>query len=314
MKLYFPITVDLYNIYPLPIMNIQQHNIGRGALVTLTAAGQLIVPTAEQLYIYAKKKDGTLVYASCTLSGDQIKVDYDEQMAAVPGIMQMELQMVDGRGNSITTPIFQVNVQKTNIDYRGVTSSDEFTALVDALNKVGNIENINKQISDMEENIGTISGLTTTEKGSLVGAINEIDRDVGNLQQLQTQTKTNMVDAVNELSGNFKIGAKNIYDIIDLDDKIEVVESYVKINKSTVDLYARIVVRQVLEDGFLGIVKPEYESAQRYTVFPYYSADAPYNASGSFWVSGVVGNIIRMYNTAINKQYFISARWMRYIV
>ena len=201
MKLYFPITVDLYNIYPLPTMNIQQHNIGRGALVTLTAAGQLIVPTAEQLYIYAKKKDGTLVYASCTLSGDQIKVDYDEQMAAVPGIMQMELQMVDGRGNSITTPIFQVNVQKTNIDYRGVTSSDEFTALIDALNKVGNIENINKQISDMEKNIGTISGLTTTEKGSLVGAINEIDRDVGNLQQLQTQTKTNMVDAVNELNG-----------------------------------------------------------------------------------------------------------------
>ncbi len=138
--------------------------------------------------------------------------------------------------------------------------------------------------------------------------------NIGTLTKLATTDKTSLVAAINELNGNFKIGAKNIYDIIDLDDKIEVIESYVKINKSTVDLYARIVVRQVLEDAFLGIVKPEYESAQRYTIFPYYSSDAPYNASGSLWVSGVVSNVIRMYNTVTNKQYYINARWLRNIV
>lgn len=115
-----------------------------------------------------------------------------------------------------------------------------------------------------------------------------------------------------ELNGNFKIGAKNIYDIIDLDDKIEVIESYVKINKSTVDLYAKIVVRQVLEDGFFGITKPEYKPAQHYTIFSHYSADAPYNVSGSFWVSAT--GTTRMYSTATNKQYYINARWLRNIV
>lgn len=150
MKLYLPITVDLYNIYPLSIMNVQQYNIGRGALVTLTAAGQVVVPNKESLYVYAKKKDGTIAYATCTLSGNQIKIDYDEQMTAIVGTMTVELQMVDENGNSITTPIFQVNIQPSNIDYKKVTSSDEFLALVDALNNVNSFQN---QINELNEKL-----------------------------------------------------------------------------------------------------------------------------------------------------------------
>lgn len=154
MKLYLPITVDLYNIYPLSIMNVQQYNIGRGALVTLTAAGQVVVPNKESLYVYAKKKDGTIAYATCTLSGNQIKIDYDEQMTAIVGTMTVELQMVDENGNSITTPIFQVNIQPSNIDYKKVTSSDEFLALVDALNNVNSFQN---QIDELNEKL-VVSG------------------------------------------------------------------------------------------------------------------------------------------------------------
>lgn len=150
MKLYLPITVDLYNIYPLSIMNVQQYNIGRGALVTLTAAGQVVVPNKESLYVYTKKKDGTIAYATCTLSGNQIKIDYDEQMTAIVGTMTVELQMVDENGNSITTPIFQVNIQPSNIDYKKVTSSDEFLALVDALNNVNSFQN---QINELNEKL-----------------------------------------------------------------------------------------------------------------------------------------------------------------
>lgn len=150
MKLYLPITVDLYNAYPLSIMNVQQNNIGRGALVTLTAAGQVVVPTKESLYVYAKKQDGTMVYATCTMSGSQIKIDYDEQMTAVPGTMTMELQMVDASGNSITTPIFMINVQPSNINYRQITSSDEFLALVDALNQVDSFQS---QINALNEKL-----------------------------------------------------------------------------------------------------------------------------------------------------------------
>ena len=163
MKLYLPIIVDLYNIYPLSIMNVQQYNIGRGALVTLTAAGQVVVPNKESLYVYTKKKDGKIAYATCTLSGNQIKIDYDEQMTAIVGTMTVELQMVDENGNSITTPIFQVNIQPSNIDYKKVTSSDEFLALVDALNNVNSFQN---QINELNEKLGTKKVFKTYFVGS----------------------------------------------------------------------------------------------------------------------------------------------------
>ena len=136
MKLYLPITVDLYNIYPLRVLNLQQNNVGRGALITLTAAGAVIVPDSESLYVYAQKQDGTVVYNTCTLKDNQIQVDFDEQMTVESGILQVELQMVDTSGNSITTPIFQVNVQKSNIDYQKIASQDSFQALVTTLAEV----------------------------------------------------------------------------------------------------------------------------------------------------------------------------------
>ena len=45
--------------------------------------------------------------------------------------------------------------------------------------------------------IGNLSNLTTTNKSTLVGAINEVDGDVGNLANLTTSVKTNVVNAIN---------------------------------------------------------------------------------------------------------------------
>ena len=49
MILYPSITVDLYKPYPLVILEVPQYNIGRGALVTLTAGGSVAIPTDETI-------------------------------------------------------------------------------------------------------------------------------------------------------------------------------------------------------------------------------------------------------------------------
>lgn len=147
MKLYYPITVDLYQPYPLPIMEAQQNNIGRGALVTLTAQGAVITPTGESLQLYAKKPDGTISYLSCTLSGSQIECDFTNQMLALPGIVQVELQMsggTSGNETEITTPIFCVKVNPSNVDQDAIESSNEFTALEEALAKVIDLQPYDK--------------------------------------------------------------------------------------------------------------------------------------------------------------------------
>ena len=167
MKLYLPITVDLYNIYPLRVLNLQQNNVGRGALITLTAAGAVIVPDSESLYVYAQKPDGTVVYNTCTLKDNQIQVDFDEQMTAVLGILQVELQMVDTTGNSITTPIFQVNVQKSNIDYQKIASSDEFQALIDMINSVDELKKTGLKGDKGDAATIQVGTVTASEAGSV---------------------------------------------------------------------------------------------------------------------------------------------------
>lgn len=143
MKLYYPITVDLYKPYPLPLVEAQQNNIGRGVLVTLTAQGAVITPTGESIQLYAKKPDGTISYLACTLTGSQIECDFTNQMLALPGTVEVELQMIGGApGNEteITTPIFAVKVNPSNVDDSAVESQDEFPALVTALAEVAELK------------------------------------------------------------------------------------------------------------------------------------------------------------------------------
>jgi hypothetical protein len=128
MKIYYPLTIDLYNPYLLPVMNAQQNNIGRGAMVTLIAGGAVIELDHESVQIYIKKPDGTKVYASCSLDGGRIRVDFTNQMLAAPGKAQAELEVTSGQ-DRITTPIFIINVQKSNIDDEAIESSNEFSVL-----------------------------------------------------------------------------------------------------------------------------------------------------------------------------------------
>lgn len=144
MKLYYPITVDLYNLYPLKKMDAQQGNIGRGTLVTLTAAGQVMEPDNETITLWAKKPDGKVSYLPCQVTGGKIKADFTNQMLAAPGAVQVELQMIDGEDN-ITTPIFTITVHPSNIDSTTVESQNEFTVLQTA------IENMNTALQEVDE-------------------------------------------------------------------------------------------------------------------------------------------------------------------
>lgn len=48
--------------------------------------------------------------------------------------------------------------------------------------------------------IGGLENLTTTNKTSVVAAVNELDSDIGNLSGLKTTKKDSVVNSINELS------------------------------------------------------------------------------------------------------------------
>ena len=141
MRLYYPIEVDLYKPYPLPIMEAQQNNIGRGAMVTLKANGAILQPTNEGLTFWARKPDGTVSFLAATLTGSNIQMDFTNQMLALSGIVQVEIRLTSGSGESetdISTPIFAVRVNPSNINDSAIESQNEFTALQVAIGEVRN--------------------------------------------------------------------------------------------------------------------------------------------------------------------------------
>ena len=168
MKLYYPIEVDLFRPYPLPIMEAQQNNIGRGAQVTLKANGAIIQPTNEGLTFWAKKPDGTVSYLAATLSGTNVQLDFTNQMLALPGMVQVEIRMTSGDGadkTDISTPIFNVRVNPSNIDDTAPESTNEFTALVTALAEVAELKKNGLKGDPGEAATLEIGTVTATEPG-----------------------------------------------------------------------------------------------------------------------------------------------------
>lgn len=147
MKLYQNITVDLFKPYPLPVMNVQQNNQGHVAVVTLTAGGTILNPADETLTAWAKKKDGTVSYIECEYDAGKVKVELTNQMLALDGQLQVELQVVSESCN-ITTPIFIVCVGKSNISDKAIKSQNEFTVLQ---NKI-------KEVRTLSEYMTTLTG------------------------------------------------------------------------------------------------------------------------------------------------------------
>lgn len=166
MEIYKPITVDLYNPYPLGIMNAKQGDTARGAIVTLTAGGSIVEPTTEQVRIYAKKPDGTKVYNDCTIQDGKVKIVFTNQLLAIAGSLPVELEMMSGN-DILTTPIFVIQVLPTNIDSSAIESSDEFTALEDALQKVEDLGNID----DTTVSFSRASMRTNIQSGQTVSTI-----------------------------------------------------------------------------------------------------------------------------------------------
>ena len=135
MQIITPITIDLINPYPLLNFNLKQGDSGRGILVTVTANGANVEFTTETVNIYVKKPDGTIIYNACTVSGNQVRAMFTNQALAVAGNAQVELEIIS-QDDTISTPIACIDILPTNIDSEAIESSNEFTALTEALNKV----------------------------------------------------------------------------------------------------------------------------------------------------------------------------------
>lgn len=92
---------------------------------------------------------------------------------------------------AVHTASAKATTNETNIGTMTNLTTTEKSSLVGAINEV----------NTSSSKVGNLSSLTTSDKTSVVGAINEVDGDVGTLSSLTTTAKSDVVGAINELDG-----------------------------------------------------------------------------------------------------------------
>lgn len=130
------------------------------------------VPSGAVANIYIKKPSGAQIYNSCIISGQVITVQPTTQMFAESGKQFGQLQILQDE-SIVESFLVLFDVERSIVDDSAIESSDEFTALEDALNSIDDaateaenaVSAANQAVSDAQaaiENANTaISGANT---------------------------------------------------------------------------------------------------------------------------------------------------------
>lgn len=172
MKLYKSISVDLYDPYPLKSLNVKQNDIGRGAYVTLTAGGSYLDPAGSAVRVFACKPDGTKVYSNCEISEKKVQIDFTNQMLALPGVLQVEIELTEGK-DRLSTPIFRINVLPTNMDESAIESSNEYSVLQELIEKSGSVIENAETVTNAASDAANAASSAATKADSAATAAEE---------------------------------------------------------------------------------------------------------------------------------------------
>ena len=139
--------------------------------------------TGVTAYLYAKKADGNKVFNSVTIEDTKngvVLAELTSQILAIEGSVKLTL-LLTKNGNKLISKQFLLNVEASIVDDEAIESSNEFTALTDALKKVNNIENKadKEQVDNLEEKINDFSnkinnipvGYIDASEGNAIGII-----------------------------------------------------------------------------------------------------------------------------------------------
>jgi hypothetical protein len=216
---------DLTKPLPFFVYEGVKDDSANGLKVMIIQDGDVITPTTEKLRIFCFKSDSQSVYIDAVPSGDYFVFNLTNQIFAVVGDVECQLQL-DSGGKWKHSSTFPYKVTKNIID-GSVESSSVFIALQDALNKVDNLESTYaSRLSAVEtgkldkasvanNQATTTAGLALDARqanpnipGTLGAQITTLNDNLGNLTERFEGIGENVTDVNNVIeSGNYTVVA-----------------------------------------------------------------------------------------------------------
>ena len=169
---------------------------GRKVVFTLYEGRTAFFIPAEATVIFrAQKPDGTILYNNCVIDDGKVEYTITSQTVAVAGVYACELQIVSD-GRIIYSPYVTLNVMDNLYADTEVESSNEFTELENALNKIPSLEVINSKYTKPD------GGIPKTDLANDVQAsLNKADTALQEHQSLaayRTASEQDIIDSTKQ--------------------------------------------------------------------------------------------------------------------
>lgn len=129
--------------------------------------------------VYAKKPSGLELYNDCVLIDNKVIIDVTTQMIAEIGMAKCQIQFTNGT-DIITSYEFGISVEKSLVNSSAVESSNEFTALENALKKVDGLD-ISESEINFTDAIERVDLITKEKSSVLIGKISKWLKDLKNI-------------------------------------------------------------------------------------------------------------------------------------
>lgn len=232
--------LDMKSIIVQQTIDVQRYDTGRKFEITLSDNGTIYQIGEGCIAVFtATKPDGTVLYNHCEIVDNTIVFDLlkNPQATAVEGEVKCEIRLYGADGALITSPRFDIVVDKTLYSDNIIESSSEFSALTQAI--VANInateaareavekakEDVDKAVSDAES---AVSNAASDAEAAVDEAVENAEREVS---AAVADMRTIVDDSANAFKGRgrgavvsmedvspfeheakVKVGGKNLFD------------------------------------------------------------------------------------------------------
>lgn len=143
--------------------------------------------------LYIEKPDGTKIYNACTINENAITYTPTTQSFAATGWNKCQLQIIEGNGTAVSFLIYAY-VTENIIDSSAIESQDEFTALEQAIQQIGDLTQLENRVTAAEGNITSLESDVATNTSDIATNTSDIATNAENIATNTANIATNTAD------------------------------------------------------------------------------------------------------------------------